>query len=77
MKSLQIDRRRPDLGSAVPKNDSPAFEKLTSPLRTLKCLRRLGQRLLALNRGQSCGVFSRCAIASTGVGPLTPQRIHY
>ena len=57
MKSLQIDRRRPGLGSAVPENAGGAFEKLTLPLRDLvgvdiELLRQLGQRLLALDRGQ-------------------------
>ena len=57
MKSLQIDRRRPRIAFPAPENAGRAFEKLTLPLRDLvgvdfELLRQLGQRLLALDRGQ-------------------------
>ena len=57
MKGLQINRRRPGLDSAMPENAGRAFDKLTPPVRDLigvdiELLRQLGQRLLALDRGQ-------------------------
>ena len=58
MKRLQIDRRRPGLDFAMPENTGRAFEQLSLPMRDLvrmdiELLRQLGQRLLALDRGQS------------------------
>jgi hypothetical protein len=57
MKGLQINRRWHGLDSAMSENTGRAFEKLTLPLRDLigvdiELLRQLGQRPLALDRGQ-------------------------
>jgi hypothetical protein len=57
VKELQIDRRRRRFRLVASENARRAFEKLTTPLRDLvrmdvKLLRKFGQGLLALDRGQ-------------------------
>jgi hypothetical protein len=71
MKGLPINRRRPDLDSAVSEDTGRAFEKLPLPLRDLvgvdiELLRQLGQRLLALDRAQSHFRLERRCVVPTG-----------